>query len=99
MSTRSILHDAPPESNGTLVPCPSDRLPLVGNSGILGAMLVVTRKRYEKVVILTENGERIEVSIARIGFGYVRLGIEAPDSVGVYREELLEDPDGSEVGM
>lgn len=51
-------------------------------------MLVVTRKSGQRVLI-PENG--IEISIVRVQRnGTVRLGIKAPDGVGVYREELLD---------
>ncbi len=53
------------------------------------AMLVLSRKRGEKVVI---NGD-IVVTIVRIDRNQVRLGIEAPDTVPIYREEVLKRRD------
>lgn len=53
-------------------------------------MLVVTRKRGEKVLIPDAG---IEISIVRVlPNGQVRLGIVAPPAVGVFREELLKAP-------
>ncbi len=48
-------------------------------------MLVLSRKLNEKIVI---NGE-ITVTIVKIDRNQVRIGIEAPGHVPVYREELL----------
>lgn len=49
-------------------------------------MLVVTRKKDEKLVI----GENIEVQVLRIGRENVRLGIKAPADVSIYRYEIYE---------
>jgi carbon storage regulator len=49
-------------------------------------MLVVTRKKDEKLVI----GENIEVQVLRIGRENVRLGIKAPSDVSIYRYEIYE---------
>ncbi len=48
-------------------------------------MLVLSRKLNEKIVI---NGN-IVVTIVKIDRNQVRIGIEAPGEVGVYREEIL----------
>ena len=48
-------------------------------------MLVLTRKVDEAIVL----GENITVSILGIEGDRVRIGIEAPRSVGIYRRELL----------
>lgn len=51
-------------------------------------MLVVTRKSGQSVLI---PGSGIKISVVRVQRnGTVRLGIAAPDGVGVYREELLD---------
>lgn len=49
-----------------------------------GAMLVLNRKTGERVVI----GDRIEVTILEVRGDRVKLGIEGPDDVTIYREEL-----------
>ncbi len=48
-------------------------------------MLVLSRKLNEKIVI---NGD-ITVTVVKIDRNQVRIGIEAPGDVPVYREELL----------
>ena len=47
-------------------------------------MLVLSRKAGEAIVI----GDRIEVRVQRISGNRVRLAIEAPENVGVDREEI-----------
>ena len=49
-------------------------------------MLVLSRKRDEKIVI----GENIVVTIVEIRGDKVRLGIEAPSEVPVHRHEVWE---------
>ena len=48
-------------------------------------MLVLSRKLNEKIVI---NGN-IEVTVVKIDRNQVRIGIEAPGEVPIYREEIL----------
>jgi carbon storage regulator CsrA len=52
-------------------------------------MLVLSRRPNEKIIFPTLQ---IGVQVVAIKPGVVRLGIEAPDEVGVFREEIL-DPD------
>jgi carbon storage regulator len=47
-------------------------------------MLVLSRKLGERIFI----GEHIVITVADIGRGKIRLGIEAPKDVPVWREEL-----------
>lgn len=47
-------------------------------------MLVLSRKLGEKIVI----GENIVVTVVKIDRNQIRLGIEAPTDVPVYREEI-----------
>lgn len=47
-------------------------------------MLVLSRKLGEKIVI----GENIVVTVVKIDRNQIRLGIEAPLDVPVYREEI-----------
>jgi carbon storage regulator len=49
-------------------------------------MLVVTRRRNESVVV----GEDIEITIAQIQGGKVRLGISAPWWVPIKRKEMCQ---------
>lgn len=50
-------------------------------------MLVVTRKSGESLII----GEDIEVVVLETRDGGVKIGINAPKSVKVYRKEIFED--------
>jgi len=47
-------------------------------------MLIITRKPGEKVMV----GDDIVIHLMEIVGGSVRLGIEAPRSIPVYREEI-----------
>jgi len=48
-------------------------------------MLVLSRKLGEKIII----GNDIVVTVVKIDRNQVRIGIEAPHDVPVYREEIL----------
>lgn len=50
-------------------------------------MLVLTRKRGQSIIV----GDDIEVTILEIDRDHVKLGINAPRSVKVYRRELYEE--------
>jgi carbon storage regulator len=50
-------------------------------------MLVLSRKLGEKLVI----GDNVTITVVDIDRGKIRLGIEAPREVAVYRSELLVD--------
>ena len=47
-------------------------------------MLVLSRKVGEKILI----GDQIVLTIVKVDRHQVRLGIEAPTSIDVYREEI-----------
>ena len=49
-------------------------------------MLVLSRKPGEKILI----GDEITVTIVMIGPNTVRIGIEAPRTIFIVREELYE---------
>jgi carbon storage regulator len=49
-------------------------------------MLVITRRQKEKIVFPTIH---IEVQVLEVKGGQIRLGIEAPPHVSVFREELI----------
>jgi carbon storage regulator len=47
-------------------------------------VLVLSRKLGERILI----GDRIVVTVAKLENGQVRLGIEAPREISVFREEI-----------
>ncbi|MCA9230864.1 MAG: carbon storage regulator [Planctomycetales bacterium] len=49
-------------------------------------MLVVSRKVGQRILI----GDKITVTVVKVGSGGIRLGIEAPPEMPVIREELAE---------
>lgn len=49
-------------------------------------MLVLTRKRGERIII----GPDIELTIVDVRGDRVRLGFEAPPDVSIHRQEVLE---------
>jgi carbon storage regulator len=51
-------------------------------------MLVLSRKLNEKIVI--DGG--IVVTVVKIEGGQVRIGIDAPDHIKVFREEIIKKP-------
>jgi carbon storage regulator len=52
-------------------------------------MLVLSRKVGEKIII----GDNIVVQVLAVNGNRIRLGIEAPPSVGVWREECVRIPE------
>jgi len=50
-------------------------------------MLVLSRKPDERILI----GDNIVLTVVRIGPNNVRLGIDAPKDVKIFREELLQN--------
>jgi carbon storage regulator len=62
-------------------------------------MLVLSRKLGEKIVI----GDNIVVTVVKIDRNQIRLGIEAPHEVPVYREEIaptrVEKPQSAETAL
>jgi carbon storage regulator len=51
-------------------------------------MLILSRKQGERIVI----GDNIIITVVSMDYGRVRLGIEAPREVEVWREEMLDRP-------
>lgn len=50
-------------------------------------MLVLSRKLNESIVI----GDKVTVTVLKVDRNCVRIGIEAPADVPIFRMELLED--------
>ena len=55
-------------------------------------MLVLSRKIGQKIFI----GENICITVIDIDRGKIRLGVEAPGAVPIYRRELYEKEFGAE---
>ena len=49
-------------------------------------MLIVTRRRDEAIMI----GDKIRVTVLRVGKDAVRIGIDAPAEVAVHRHEIYD---------
>jgi carbon storage regulator len=47
-------------------------------------MLVLSRKLGEKIVI----GDNIVITVVKIDRNQIRIGIEAPSDISIYREEI-----------
>jgi carbon storage regulator len=50
-------------------------------------MLVLSRKEDQSIFI----GEDIEVTILEIKDGNIKIGIEAPDNIKIYRKEIFDE--------
>lgn len=50
-------------------------------------MLVITRKIGESIIV----GDNIEISITEIQRGKVKIAIDAPKSVSIFRKEIIEE--------
>jgi carbon storage regulator len=57
-------------------------------------MLVLSRKVGEKILI----GSNIEITVVRVCQNTVRIGVEAPRSIQVVREEIKDMPLDEPVG-
>jgi carbon storage regulator len=58
-------------------------------------MLQLTRKQNESIII----GEDIKITVLNDPQGQVRLGIEAPDDVEIWREEIHEKIQANEKSL
>jgi len=58
-------------------------------------VLVLSRKVGERILI----GDKITVTVVKIGHGGVRVGIEAPPELAVVREELAEELNRAEQAL
>jgi carbon storage regulator len=55
-------------------------------------MLVLTRKTNQSIMI----GDEIEITVLSVSGDKVRIGIEAPREISVFRQEVLEAMDAAE---
>ena len=60
-------------------------------------MLVLSRKRDEKILLKTAEGQEIELTVVRIDNNKVRLGIQASDQVTILRSELVDRDNDAKV--
>jgi carbon storage regulator len=71
--------------------------PAIPSAGEKACVLVLTRKSNQSIMI----GDNIEISVLAIMGEKVRIGIEAPRSVPVFRREVYveiqEDQDATDV--
>jgi carbon storage regulator CsrA len=51
-------------------------------------MLILARRLGETLVMKTESGELINVTVLGVKANQVRIGVEAPKTVAVNREEI-----------
>ncbi len=49
-------------------------------------MLILTRKLGESIII----GEKVQLSVVEINKNNIKIGINAPKDITIYREELFE---------
>lgn len=54
-------------------------------------MLVLARHEGEDIIILPPNGPPITVRVHELRGGIVRIGIDAPREIPVYRREIFEE--------
>jgi carbon storage regulator len=52
-------------------------------------MLVLSRKRDEKIILQISENEDIELTVVKIDGNRVRLGIKASNDVRILRNELM----------
>jgi carbon storage regulator len=58
-------------------------------------MLVLTRKKHQSIMV----GDNIEISILDVVGDKVRIGIEAPRDVSVYRKEVFIEINAAAEGL
>ena len=58
-------------------------------------MLVLSRKIGQRILI----GDKITVTVVKVGHGGVRIGVEAPPELAVVREELARELNRTEQAL
>jgi carbon storage regulator len=69
-----------------------ESIPHLYHCGEARDVLVLSRKVGERILI----GDKITITVVKIGHGGVRVGVEAPPELAVVREELAEELDRTE---
>lgn len=54
-------------------------------------MLVLKRKEGEIICLKDGNGQDVEFKVIEISEGRVKIGIEAPKNISIFRKEVLEE--------
>jgi sRNA-binding carbon storage regulator CsrA len=56
--------------------------------------LVLSSKEHQSIVLFTGADEQIMLTVELIAFGQVESNLDAPDSVEIWWDKLLEDDNG-----
>ena len=59
------------------------------------SMLVLKRKVGERILI----GDKVSITVVKIGHGGVRIGVEAPPEMAVVRQELADELERAEKAL
>ena len=51
----------------------------------------ISRTEQESIVIFTDSNEQIRITVNGAKNGRTKLVFDAPDTIDIWREELLED--------
>lgn len=60
--------------------------------------LILQRKPGQRIVLMLPDGQRVSIKVDEYARRPVKLYVEAPESVGIFREELLGPNAGSYAG-
>lgn len=60
------------------------------------AMLILSRRESEEIVIRAASGEQVTIMVVDIRGDNVRIGVDAPQSVSVHRREVQDAIDRKE---
>jgi carbon storage regulator CsrA len=52
-------------------------------------MLVLTRQPDQKILLKLPTGEEVTITVLRVKGRYVRIGIAAPESVRILRDDCV----------
>jgi len=53
-------------------------------------MLVLSRKLDESIIVVSPNGEIMEIKITKIEENRTKIGIEAPINFKIFRKEVFD---------
>ena len=55
-------------------------------------MLVLSREQAQRIVVTLEDGRQILLDFLRCTQGRTKIGIEAPTTIRIQREEIIDKP-------